>query len=72
MAEVNATKRLLRGASWHAGTHVSLRSAGSWDRLLEALAAVPDLQGHIRLHRAVWQHAGEQVRALVHLLGELG
>lgn len=70
-AEVNATKRLLRGAGWRAGTQASLRSAGSWERLLEALGVVPDLQGHIRLHRAVWQQAGEQVRALDHLLGEL-
>src|SRR5262249_38314384 len=70
-AEVNATKRLLRGAGWRAGTQASLRSAGSWERLLEALSVAPELQGHIRLHRAVWQQAGEQVRALDHLLGEL-
>src|SRR5262245_51163310 len=70
-AEVNATKRLLRGAGWRAGTQASLRSAGSWERLLEALGVAPELQGHIRLHRAVWQQAGEQVRALDHLLGEL-
>ena len=70
-AEVNATKRLLRGAGWLVGTRASLRSAGSWDRLLDALAGVPELQAHIRFHRAVWQQAGEQVRAVDHLLGEL-
>jgi len=68
---VNATKRLLRGAGWRAGTQASLRSAGSWERLLEALSVALELHGHIRLHRAVWQQAGEQVRALDHLLGEL-
>jgi hypothetical protein len=70
-AEVNATKRLLRGAGWLVGTRASLRSAGSWDRLLDALAVVPELQAHIRFHRAVWQQTGEQVRAVDHLLGEL-
>ena len=70
-AEVNATKRLLRGAGWRVGTQASLRSAGSWERLLEGLADLPDLQGYIRLHRVVWQQAGEQVRALDHLLGDL-
>jgi transposase len=53
-AEVNATKRLLRGAGWLTGTRPSLRSATSWDRLLEALAGVPELQGHVRFHFAVW------------------
>jgi transposase len=70
-AEVNAAKRLLRGAGWLAGTRTSLRSATSWDRLLTALAAVPELEGHVRLHYAVWQQAGEQVRALDHQLADL-
>jgi transposase len=70
-AEVNAAKRLLRGAGWLAGTRTSLRSAISWDRLLSALAAVPELEGHVRLHYAVWQQAGEQVRALDHQLADL-
>jgi transposase len=68
-AEVNATKRLLRGAGWLVGTRTSLRSATSWDRLLPALAAAPELEGHVRLHYAVWHQAGEQVRAVDHLLG---
>jgi hypothetical protein len=42
-AEVNATKRLLRGAGWLVGTRTSLRSATSWDRLLAAFAAAPEL-----------------------------
>jgi transposase len=70
-AEVNATKRLLRGVGWLVGTRASVRSASSWDRLLGTLAIVPELQAHIRFHRAVWQQAGEQVRAVDHLLGEL-
>jgi transposase len=32
-AEINATKRLLRGSGWRVGTPASLRSAGSWDRV---------------------------------------
>jgi transposase len=70
-AEVNAAKRLLRGAGWLTGTRTSLRSATSWDRLLAALATVPELEGHVRLHYAVWQQAGEQVRAVDHLLADL-
>lgn len=70
-AEVNATKRLLRGAGWLVGTRTSLRSATSWDRLLAALAAAPELEGHVRLHYAVWRQAGEQVRAVDHLLADL-
>jgi transposase len=70
-AEVNAAKRLLRGPGWTLSTRASLRCAGSWDRLLLALAARPELQSHVRFHYAVWQQAGEQVRAVDHLLGEL-
>jgi hypothetical protein len=47
-AEVNAAKRLLRGAGWLVGTRTSLRSATSWDRLLHALTAAPELEGHAR------------------------
>ena len=50
---------------------MTLRSAGSWDRLVLALAAAPDLQAHVRGHYAVWQQAGQQARAVDHLLGEL-
>src|SRR3989442_1981991 len=49
-AEINASKRLLRGAGWLVGTRASLRSAGSWDRLLDTLAVVvPELQAHLPL-----------------------
>ena len=71
-AEINATKRLLRGAGWLVGTRGSLRSASRWEHLINALAVEPALQAHTRLHYAVWQQAGEQVRALDHLLGDLG
>src|SRR5215470_3818011 len=71
-AEVNATKRLLRGAGWLIGTRGSLRNASGWDRLIDALASEPALQTHTRFHYAVWQQAGEQVRAVDHLLAELG
>src|SRR5262249_10487981 len=45
--------------------------AASWDRLLAALAPVPELAGHVRLHLAVWQQVGEQVRAVDQLLADL-
>ena len=71
-AEIKATKRLLRGAGWLVGTRGSLRNAGRWEHLINALAVEPALQAHTRLHYAVWQQAGEQVRALDHLLADLG
>ena len=71
-AEVNATKRLLRGAGWLGGKRGSLRNASGWERLIDALASEPALQTHTRFHYAVWQQAGEQVRAIDHLLGDLG
>ena len=64
-AEVNATKRLLRGAGWRAGTQASLRSAGSWDRLLEALGVAPELQGHIRLHGRCGSRPGNRFVPLI-------
>lgn len=70
-AEVNAAKRLLRGAGWPAGPRASMRTATGWERLITALANVPELQAYIRLHYAVWQQAGAQVRATDHQLGEL-
>jgi transposase len=48
-----------------------LRSAGGWERLIDALAVAPELQTHIRFHHAVWQQAAAQVRAVDHLLGDL-
>jgi transposase len=71
-AEINATKRLLRGAGWLVGTRGSLRNASRCEYLINALAVEPELQAHTRLHYAVWQQAGAQVRALDHVLGELG
>jgi transposase len=70
-AEVNAAKRLLRGAGWPGGTRMTLRSAKSWDRLLGGLGSEPDVQRCVRFHYAVWQQAGEQVRAVDHVLGDL-
>ena len=70
-AEVNAAKRLLRGAGWPGGTRMTLRSAKSWDRLLGALGSEPAVQRCVRFHYAVWQQAGEQVRAVDHVLGDL-
>jgi transposase len=70
-AEINAAKRLLRGAGWPGGTRMTLRSTTSWERLLGALDSEPDVQRCVRFHYAVWQQAGEQVRAVDHVLGDL-
>jgi transposase len=70
-AEVNAAKRLPRGTGWPGGTRMTLRSAGSGERLLDALGLEAELQRCVRFHYAVWQQAGEQVRAVDHLLGEM-
>jgi transposase len=70
-AEINAAKRLLRGAGWPGGTRMTLRSTPSWERLLGALAGEPPLQQCVRFHYAVWQQAGAQLRAVDHVLGEL-
>ena len=45
------------------GTRGSLRNASRWERLINSLAVEPELQTHTRFHYAVWQQAGEQVRA---------
>jgi transposase len=70
-AEINAAKRLLRGAGWPGGTRMTLRSAGSWERLLGTLGGEPEVQRCVRFHSAVWREAGQQVRAVDHVLGDL-
>jgi transposase len=70
-AEVNAAKRLLRGAGWPSGTRTSLRSGRSWERLIDALGSEPTVQQCLRFHYAVWQQAGAQVRAVDHVLGDV-
>ena len=57
-AEVNAAKRLLRGAGWPGGQqHRSLRTEVGWDRLLQSTEYVPALRGHIQRHYHVWKQA---------------
>jgi transposase len=61
--EVNAVKRLLRGA----GRPMPGRTLGTkaaWDTLLAAVADDPSLQAFGSTHRAVWQCAHEQIVAL--------
>lgn len=69
-AEVNATKRLLRGAGCP-GACMTLRTAKGWLRLLSTLDGDLELQRCIGFHFAVWQQAGTQVRAVDHMLGQL-
>jgi transposase len=69
-SEVNAAKRLLRGAGRDAGQRRSLRTDNLWDRLLHSGVVPRDLEQHVRHHYAVWRQAAEQVRALDLTLGE--
>ncbi len=72
-AEVNAAKRLLRGAGWPGGQqHRSLRTEVGWDRLLQSTADAPALRGHIERHYHVWKQAAEEVRDLDQALGQQG
>lgn len=61
--EVNAVKRLLRGAGVPLGVR-SLASAAAWERLLASLAEDPTLEALCRTHRTLWQCAHEQVAIL--------
>jgi transposase len=61
--QVNAAKRLLRGA----GLGPRARSLGTekaWTRLVAGLAFDPELRAFVAAHHAVWRCAGEQVAAL--------
>jgi transposase len=62
-SQVNAAKRLLRG--WGLGKlSRSLKAASGWEKLLDSLAADPELRGFIQCHQAAWQAAQEQVKKL--------
>ena len=63
-AEVNAVKRLLRGAGRESGRRGSLRTDAHWTRLLASDVVPGDLTGHLQHHYAVWRQAAAQVRAL--------
>jgi transposase len=62
-AEINAAKRLLRGAG-QGRVSRDLRSERGWASVLERVAPDGDLRLYIELHRAVWRCAGEQIQAL--------
>jgi transposase len=70
VAEVNAVKRLLRGAGRETGSRGSLRTDAHWARLRASDVVPADLTAHVEQHYAVWRQAAEQVRALDHHLGE--
>ncbi len=63
-AEVNAVKRLLRGAGRNAGARGSLRTDVHWQRLLGSQVVPAELKLHVRDHYALWHQAAERVRAL--------
>jgi hypothetical protein len=71
VAEVNAVKRLLRGAGRECGPRGSLRTAAHWTRLLASTVVPEDLAHHVQHHYAVWRQAAGQVRALDLTLGEM-
>jgi transposase len=70
VAEVNAVKRLLRGAGRESGRRGSLRTDAHWTRLLASDVVPGDLAGHLQHHYAVWRQAAAQVRALDLTLGK--
>lgn len=69
-AEVNAVKRLMRGAGRSSGHRGSLRTDGHWQGLLDGDVVPAELKEHVRHHYAVWRQAAEQVRALDLRLGD--
>jgi transposase len=71
VAEVNAVKRLLRGAGRECGPRGSLRTDAHWRRLLASAVVPEDIAHHVQHHYAVWHQAAEQVRALDRTLGEM-
>jgi transposase len=53
-AEVNAAKRLLRGAGWPSGQqHRSVRTEAGWNRLLQSAAEAAALRDHVERHYPV-------------------
>lgn len=66
-AEINAAKRLLRAAGL-GQTRCTLRTESGWATRLETLDPSSDLRTYLEQHRALWRCAGEQLRALDHLL----
>src|ERR1700758_3912685 len=69
-AEVNAVKRLMRGAGRSSGHRGSLRTDAHWQGLLDGDVVPAELKEHVRHHYAVWRQAAEQVRALDLSLGD--
>src|SRR5262249_56185671 len=70
VAEVNAVKRLLRGAGRATGRRGSLRTEAHWERMLASDVVPQELEVHVRHHYAVWHQAAEEVRALDLALGK--
>jgi len=61
--QVNAVKRLLRGAGQQVLSR-SLQSEKGWERLLAAVASDPSLNEFCAVHRALWRCAHEQIAVL--------
>jgi transposase len=69
VAEVNAVKRVLRGAGRDSAYRGRMRTDAHWERLLASGHIPGDLEDHVRHHCAVWRQAAERVRALDLTLG---
>jgi len=67
--QVNAVKHVLRAAGLPAPGR-TLGTPRAWDRLLAAVAMDPAVGAFCHSHRAVWQCAHEQIRALEASLDE--
>ena len=68
-AQVNAVKRLLRGAGL-GSLRRSLGTEVGWTKLLGALAGYGELRAHVEPHRALWRCARAQRGALESALTE--
>lgn len=71
-SEVNAAKRLVRGAGLSELARRTLKSARGWGKLVEALKSHDDLAGFIRIHRAAWETAERQISSLEESLRKQG
>ena len=67
-AEVNAAKRLLRGAGLSALARTSLRSEKAWAKLATALREDLSMRQLVEFHHALWIAAGMQVSGLEAML----
>ena len=62
-AEINAAKKMLRGAGLYELSRQHLGTPRAWQRLMQALAPHPQVGSFVELHYRAWQSAEEQKAA---------